>query len=67
MASNESAVLVVTNGTLIDGTGAKPRPNGAIVVRGNTTAEVSATAPPPARWTAPFRRWVARRQCLVEE
>jgi imidazolonepropionase-like amidohydrolase len=34
--------LVIANGTLIDGTGAKPRPNGVIVVRGKTIAGVHA-------------------------
>jgi imidazolonepropionase-like amidohydrolase len=43
MGSNESGgVLVIANGTLIDGTGAKPRSNGTIVVRGKTIAEVAA-------------------------
>jgi imidazolonepropionase-like amidohydrolase len=39
-------ILVIANGTLIDGTGAKPRPNGVIVVRGKTIAEVHAAKPP---------------------
>lgn len=39
-------ILVIANGTLIDGTGAKPRPNGVIVVRGKTIAEVRAAKPP---------------------
>jgi len=39
-------ILVIANGTLIDGTGAKPRPNGVIVVRGKTIAEVRAAMPP---------------------
>lgn len=46
MGSNESGVLIIANGTLIDGTGGKPRPNGMIVVRDKVIAEVSATAPP---------------------
>jgi len=40
MDSLTDGVLVIANGTLIDGTGAKPRPNGAIVVRGRTIAQV---------------------------
>lgn len=39
-------VLAIANGTLIDGTGARPRPNGAVVVRGKTIAEVHAAKPP---------------------
>jgi imidazolonepropionase-like amidohydrolase len=45
MGSNTDGTLVIANGMLIDGTGAKPRPNGAIVVRGQTIAEVKAAAP----------------------
>ena len=45
MGSIIDGVLVIVNGTLIDGTGAKPRPNGAIVMRGTTIAEVHATNP----------------------
>ena len=39
-------MLVIANGTLIDGTGAKPRPNGTIVVRGKKIAKVDALASP---------------------
>jgi imidazolonepropionase-like amidohydrolase len=46
MDSLTDAAFVIANGTLIDGTGAKPRPNGAIVVRGKTIAEVHAAKPP---------------------
>jgi imidazolonepropionase-like amidohydrolase len=45
MGANTDGVLVIANGTLIDGTGAKPRPNGTIVVHGKAIAEVNATAP----------------------
>jgi len=46
MGSNAEDVLVIANGTLIDGTGARPRPNGAIVVRDKKIAEVSGAASP---------------------
>jgi len=46
MGSNANGVLVIANGTLIDGTGGKPRPNGTIVVRGKMIAEVNAATPP---------------------
>src|SRR5271168_1231532 len=46
MGSIIDGVLVIANGTLIDGTGTKPRPNGAIVVRGTTIVEVHAAKPP---------------------
>ena len=52
MGSDVDGVLVIANGTLIDGTGAKPRPNGTIVIRDNTVAEVSA-APALAAITTP--------------
>jgi imidazolonepropionase-like amidohydrolase len=45
MGSNTDDGLVIANGRLIDGTGAKPRPNGTIVVRGGKIAEVNAAAP----------------------
>src|SRR5690242_11418639 len=35
--------LVITHGTLIDGTGAPPRPNTAIVIEGTDIVEVDAT------------------------
>jgi len=54
MGMHDSGVLVIANGTLIDGTGARPRPNGAIVVRGNTIAEVGAAPPPGAPDGATF-------------
>jgi imidazolonepropionase-like amidohydrolase len=37
--------LVIKNGTLIDGTGGRPRPNGRIVIRGGKIAEVGPEAP----------------------
>lgn len=46
MDSLIDGVLVIANGTLIDGTGARARPNGAIVVCGKTIAEVHAAKPP---------------------
>jgi imidazolonepropionase-like amidohydrolase len=46
MGSNTDDGLVIANGTLIDGSGTKPRPNGTIVVRGGKIAEVNAAAPP---------------------
>src|SRR5579872_5236386 len=42
---SDADVLVIANGTLIDGTGARPRPNGTIVIRDKIIAEVSAAAP----------------------
>jgi imidazolonepropionase-like amidohydrolase len=45
MGANADGRLVIASGTLIDGTGGKPRPNGVIVVRDNAIAEVSAAAP----------------------
>jgi imidazolonepropionase-like amidohydrolase len=45
MGSNAD-VLVIANGTLIDGTGAKPRSNGAIIVRDKTITEVNMSSPP---------------------
>jgi imidazolonepropionase-like amidohydrolase len=38
-------ILVIKNGTLIDGTGDRPRPNGRIVIRGGEIAEVGPEAP----------------------
>jgi imidazolonepropionase-like amidohydrolase len=46
MDSITGGVLVIANGTLIDGTGTEPRRNGAIVVRGTTIVEVHAAKPP---------------------
>ena len=46
MDSLTDGAFVIAHGTLIDGTGAKPRPNGVIVVRGKTIAEVHAAKPP---------------------
>jgi imidazolonepropionase-like amidohydrolase len=46
MGSEPDRTLVIANGTLIDGTGVKPRPNGTIVVRKNTIAEVNASTSP---------------------
>lgn len=40
MSAPAEDVLVITNGTLIDGTGSGPRPNGRIVIRGGKIAEV---------------------------
>ena len=47
-AAERSGVLVLTNATLIDGTGAGPRPNTTIVVAGNRIAAVGhhGIAPP---------------------
>ncbi len=41
MDSNGDGAIVIENGTLIDGTGARPRPNATIIVRGTTIAEVN--------------------------
>lgn len=41
MGTNIDGSLIIANGTVIDGTGAKPRPNGKIVLRDKTIAEVS--------------------------
>jgi imidazolonepropionase-like amidohydrolase len=38
-------ILVIKNGTLIDGTGGKPRPNGRIVISGGRIVEVGTSAP----------------------
>ena len=42
---SDADVLVIANGTLIDGTGATPRPNGTIVMRDKTIAEVNGATP----------------------
>lgn len=46
MATSSAKRLVIKNGTLIDGTGKPPTPNGAIVVEGNKIAAVGALPPP---------------------
>jgi imidazolonepropionase-like amidohydrolase len=38
-------ILVIKNGTLIDGPGGRPRPNGRIVIRGGKIAEVGPEVP----------------------
>jgi imidazolonepropionase-like amidohydrolase len=45
MRSPTDSILVIKNGTLIDGTGGMPRPNGRIVIRGGKIAEVGPEAP----------------------
>ena len=45
MSSPPDDILVIKNGTLIDGTGGKPRPNGRIVIRGVKIAEVGPEGP----------------------
>jgi imidazolonepropionase-like amidohydrolase len=45
MRSLSDGSLVIANGTLIDGTGGLPRPNGRIVVRGGKIAEIAPDAP----------------------
>jgi imidazolonepropionase-like amidohydrolase len=45
MSSPTDDILVIKNGTLIDGTGARPRPNDRIVVRGGSIAEIGPEAP----------------------
>jgi imidazolonepropionase-like amidohydrolase len=45
MSSPPDSILVIKNGTLIDGTGGKPRPNGRIVIHGGKIAEVGPEAP----------------------
>ena len=45
MSSPAHDILVIKNGTLIDGTGGRPRPNGRIVIRGGKIAEVGPEAP----------------------
>lgn len=45
MSSPSDDILVIKNGTLIDGTGSRPRPNGRIVIRGGKIAEVGPEAP----------------------
>jgi imidazolonepropionase-like amidohydrolase len=45
MSSLPDGILVIKNGTLIDGTGGRPRPNRRIMIRGGKIAEVGAEAP----------------------
>jgi hypothetical protein len=42
---SDADVLVIVDGTVIDGTGTRRRPNGSIVVRDKTIAEVNAPTP----------------------
>ena len=46
--TEDATSLVIRGGTLIDGTGADPRENGTIVVRGNKIESVSQDANQPA-------------------
>jgi N-acyl-D-aspartate/D-glutamate deacylase len=41
MRSPTDGILVIKNGTLIDGTGRMPRPNGRIVIRGGSISPAS--------------------------
>src|SRR6516165_6945527 len=45
MSSRSDGILVIKNGTLIDGRGGRPRPNGRIVIRSGKIAEVGPEAP----------------------
>ena len=45
MSSSPDGMLVIKNGTLIDGTGGRPWPNGRIEIRGAKIAEVGPEAP----------------------
>jgi imidazolonepropionase-like amidohydrolase len=45
MNSPADGILVIKNGTLIDGTGSRPRPNDRVVIRGGKIAEVGREAP----------------------
>jgi imidazolonepropionase-like amidohydrolase len=45
MRAASDDILVIKNGTLIDGTGGRPRPNGRIVICGGKIAELGAEAP----------------------
>jgi imidazolonepropionase-like amidohydrolase len=45
MRSPSDGILVIKNGTLIDGTGGMPRPNGRIVIRAGKIAELGPEAP----------------------
>jgi hypothetical protein len=55
MSSPPDGILVIKNGTLIDGTGGKPRPNGRIVIRGGKIAEVGPEGPFDQRTTRCLR------------
>src|SRR6516164_3872840 len=45
MGSPAEDILVIKDGTLIDGTGGRPRPNGRILIRGEKIAAVGPEAP----------------------
>jgi imidazolonepropionase-like amidohydrolase len=45
LGASPDGILVIKNGTLIDGTGARPRPNGRIVICGGKITAVGAGAP----------------------
>ena len=45
MSSLPDGILVIKNGTLIDGTGGRPRPNRRIMIRGGKIAEVGPEGP----------------------
>ena len=45
MSSPSDGILLIKNGTLIDGTSGTPRPNGRIVIRSGKIAEVGPEAP----------------------
>ena len=45
MSSPADGILVIKHGTLIDGTGSRPRLNGRIVISGGKVAEVGPDAP----------------------
>jgi dihydroorotase-like cyclic amidohydrolase len=44
---SSSKRLIISNGTLINGTGAKPGRNGSIVVEGNRISEIATTVVQP--------------------
>jgi imidazolonepropionase-like amidohydrolase len=46
-AANEAKIIVIRAGTLIDGTGAQPKRNQTIVIRGNHIVSVGENAPVP--------------------
>ena len=45
MSFPADGILVIKNGTLIDGTGGRPQPNGRILIRGGKIAGVGPEAP----------------------